>query len=163
MGLEPTHGGITIRCLNHLATLAMTLSSIASENTIRQLLTMKSQSLMVGGIAIAGLGIAMALTNPSQSDYEDYAQTQLADHLKENVCPEISQNLGEFLQRQCTSLVDSSRPQLQQLIRQNTIRQNYLVFSMYRTQLGFAPIMPTYNFVTIAGFSGFFIYEAEEN
>lgn len=123
---------------------------------------MKSQLWVVGGVALAGLGVAMTVTNPNQEAYEDYAQTQLTAYLKDNVCTEAAQEFGEFLRGQCGALVDAGRPQIEQLIRKTTVRQNYLVFSIYRTDFDFAPILPAYHFETVGVLSRFLTYEAEE-
>jgi hypothetical protein len=108
------------------------------------------------------LGVALAVTNPGQEAYEDYAQTRLAAYLKEDVCTQTPQEFGEFLKRQCQVLVDTGRPQMQQLIRQTTVRQNFVFFSIYRTNLDVVPVLPAYHFETVGGLSYFFTYQAEE-
>jgi hypothetical protein len=123
---------------------------------------MKLQILVVGGVAVAGLGIALTVTNPSQQDYEDYAQTRLAAYLKDDVCTQAAKEFGGFLERQCQTIVDAGRPQIEQLIRQTTVQQNYVVFSIYSTDFDFAPILPAYHFETVGVLSRFYTYQAED-
>ena len=116
-----------------------------------------------GIVALIGLGVAMAISNPSQSDYEDYALAQLTDYLKNNVCPEAPKAFGRSLQRQCTILVDTGRPRLKNMINENTYQQNMIFFSIYRTDLAISPLLPSYHFETIGVFQKFYIYQAEKD
>lgn len=114
----------------------------------------------IGGIVLAGLGVAMALTNPGQNAYEQYASATLNDYLKKNVCTQVSSGLSQFLESQCYSLVDTARPQLSQIIARNTKRQNFIVFSLYQTDLFLPSALPNYQVKTVGVFQNFFIYEA---
>ncbi|PSP03815.1 MAG: hypothetical protein BRC54_11875 [Cyanobacteria bacterium SW_7_48_12] len=104
----------------------------------------------------------MVLTNPGREAYESYAVEQLTSYLKESVCPEASQELGEFLQRQCSTLVDVGRPQIQQIISETTERQNLIFFSIYRTNLSVGSFSRAYKFETVGAFQTFFTYEAQQ-
>ena len=125
---------------------------------------MKSLKIItyIGAVAIAGLGVVMATTNPSQANYEKFAVQQLTEYLKKDVCQKAPKVFGDFLQRNCSVLVDSSRPQMQQIIAQTTQKQNFLFFSIYRTDLSINPFIPTYHFETVGVFQNFYIYAAEE-
>jgi hypothetical protein len=116
----------------------------------------------VGGAALVALGASMALTNPGQDTYEQYAVEQLATYLKNEGCTQAPPVLGDILQNQCKSLVDTGRPQLQQIISQTTQRQNFLLFSIYRTNLNIGPFLPVYQFETVGIFQNFYIYQASE-
>lgn len=116
-----------------------------------------------GIVVLAALGTAMAMTNPSQSDYEEYALEQLTDYLKDNVCTQAPKDFDNFLRRQCKTLVDSGRPQLRKMIAENTDQQNFLIFSIYHTELSVGPFLPSYNFETVAAFNKFYIYQAERS
>lgn len=116
----------------------------------------------VGVVAVASLGIAMAITNPSQQAYEAYAAQRLREYLKSNVCPQVPNLFGVFLQRNCSQLVDSSQVQMQQLVAQTTQRQNFIFFSIYRTNLAINPVLPGYRFETVGVFQRFFTYTAEQ-
>lgn len=125
---------------------------------------MKSLKIIryIGVVAIAGLGVVMATTNPSQANYEKFAVQQLTEYLKKDVCQKVPKAFGNFLQRNCSILVDSSRPQMQQIIAQTTEKQNFLFFSIYRTDLSINPFIPTYHFETVGIFQNFYIYAAEK-
>lgn len=49
---------------------------------------MKALTIMayVGVFGLAALGVAMAKTNPSQVEYEEYAARRLTEYLNTNVC-----------------------------------------------------------------------------
>ena len=117
----------------------------------------------IGGTALVGLGVSMALTNPSQDTYEAYAVEQLTTYLKDEGCKQAPKAFGgDFLQRQCKSLVDTGRPQIEQIISQTTQRQNFVLFSIYRTNLEIGPILPVYQFETVGVFENFYVYQAQE-
>lgn len=116
----------------------------------------------IGGAAMVVLGTAMALTNPSQDTYEAYAVEQLTKYLKEEACMEVPSVFGNVLQRQCKTLVDTGRPQIQQIIAKTTQRQNFIFFSIYRTNLAIGPVLPVYHFETLAVFQNFYVYQAEQ-
>lgn len=116
----------------------------------------------MGGVALVGLGLVMALTNPGKDEYEQYAVEQLTTYLKDEACMEAPSVFGNFLQRQCKSLVDTGRPQIEQIIAEKTQRQNLILFSIYRTNLEVGPFLPAYHFQTLGVFQKFYIYQAEQ-
>lgn len=123
------------------------------------------------GVAIAGAGVALAVTNPGQAAYNEFATEQLTAYLDENVCSRASDvNLfGDVLREQCGVLLQDNQTQLTALIESNTERQNYIIFSIYRTDLSadllLPPILsqsvPSYHFETIGVFQRFQVYKAE--
>jgi hypothetical protein len=117
---------------------------------------------VVGGTALVGLATAMALTNPSRDTYEEYAVERLTTYLKEDVCTQVPVAFGEEIERQCTLLVDTGRPQIEQIISEQTTRQNYILFSVYTTNLDVGPFLPAYHFETIAAFQKFYVYQARK-
>ncbi len=116
----------------------------------------------MGGTALVGLGVSMALTNPSQDTYEAYAVEQLTTYLKDEACLQTPSFFGNLLQRQCQTIVDTGRPQIQQLISQTTHRQNFVLFSVYRTNLNIGSFLPAYHFETVGVFQKFYIYQVEK-
>lgn len=116
----------------------------------------------IGGVALAGLGVFMALTNPGQDAYEEYALEKLTTYLKDDACTQVPKPFGNLLQRQCKTLVDTGRPQIQQIISKTTQRQNFILFSIYRTNLEIGPILPVYHFETVGVFENFYVYQAQE-
>jgi hypothetical protein len=116
----------------------------------------------IGAAALAGLGVAMAVTNPSHPAYEQYALQRLREYLKKDVCTRAPKAFDGFLQRNCTVMVDSSQPQIQQIVSESTQRQNFIFFSIYRTDLSIAPFIPSYHFETVGAFQNFYTYTAEK-
>jgi hypothetical protein len=117
-----------------------------------------------------GLGVAMAVTNPNQESYNQYAAQRLAQYLQEEECVKIEDSLRDLCQ-----LLEREQGQslLRQLVSQNTERQNYFLFSIYKTNLSTRDVVPSflsgllalpslsYEFETVGLFSNFQIYRAE--
>lgn len=118
--------------------------------------------LGIGSMALTGLGVLLLLTNPGQKDYEKYASQALNVYLKENACTRLPSGISALLQSHCHSLVDTFRPQLAQMIDRQTTRQNFLLFSVYQTDLSIPSNLPDYQVKTIGVFKQFYIYESEE-
>ena len=116
----------------------------------------------IGAAALAGLGVVMAVTNPSQAAYEEYAVQRLTESLKKDACTKVPKAFEDLLQRNCALLVDSSRPQMQQIIAQTTQRHNFIFFTVYRTDLAVNPFIPSYHFETLGVFQNFYTYAAEK-
>jgi len=121
-----------------------------------------SPLIMFGGIAVVGLGMAMVVTNPDSLAYEGYAQEQLSLYLKENVCTQPREGLGQLFQRPCASLVDAARSQIRQVIIETTVKDNYFLFSIYRTNLDMKPFLPAYEVETIGILANFYTYKVQE-
>jgi len=117
----------------------------------------------IAGVALVGLGASMALTNPGQDAYEEYAIEQLTTYLKDEGCKQAPKAFGgDFLQHQCKTLVDTGRPKIEQIISQTTQRQNFILFSIYRTNLEIGPFLPVYHFESLGVFQKFYIYYADQ-
>jgi len=122
--------------------------------------------LYLVGMALAGLGIAMAATNPSQASYEEYATQQLATYLRENTCADA----GELLKDGCKQLLNENQSEIKELISANTQRQNFGVVSLYQTDLSVGQLLPSflgklvpsYHFETVGVFSSFHIVKAKK-
>ena len=123
---------------------------------------------LVGGVALGGLGVAMALTNPTQLAYEEYAVDKLTEYVKENVCQK-----APFLQEGCASTVDAGRSDIQRIVQSGTQRQDFLLFSIYTTDVsvsqllpaGFSAVLsklPTYQFETVGVLQSFYTYNAKK-
>lgn len=95
------------------------------------------------------------LTNPNSTKYEQFATEALIRYTKENICPAKSANLEEAIKSQlCNLMVDTGKGQIPKLIASNTQRGNYLLFSIYRTNLYI------YQFETIGIFNNFYVIGA---
>ncbi len=111
---------------------------------------------------LAGLATAMAITNPDSSTYEEYAVEKLTTYLKDDVCNQVPKAFETLVQNSCASLIDSNRPQIQQIISRSTQRQNFILFSIYRTKLSISSVVPLYRFQTIGVMQNFYTYSAEQ-
>jgi hypothetical protein len=117
---------------------------------------------LICGITLTGIAVVMVFTNPSNAAYQEYAANTLNVYLKEQICTQISQQRGKFLQSHCYSLVDTARPQLSEIVAQNTKRYNFILFSIYQTDLSISSALPDYHVCTIGVLESFYIYQAEQ-
>ena len=108
------------------------------------------------------LGVAMANTNPNQAEYEDYAVQRLTEYLKSDVCNKTTKFLERLINYNCDKLVDSANPQIRQLLSATTERQDFFLFSIYRTELKISDFIPSYKFETVGAFNNFYTYTAQE-
>ncbi|MEA5619360.1 DUF4359 domain-containing protein [Cronbergia sp. UHCC 0137] len=115
-----------------------------------------------GATAIAVLGVIMAKTNPDQVNYEAYAIQRLTQYLKTDVCQKAPNFLERLIKFNCHELVDSANPQIREIIARTTERQNYLIFSVYRTELKLNALIPNYKFETVGAFDNFYTYKAKQ-
>jgi len=113
-------------------------------------------------IGLGALGGALVLTNPGTVAYEDYALDKLTEYLKAEICPKAPSFLGFSLEAQCKTLVDTGQPNLDRLIAQGTKRQNFIFFSVYKTELALVPPLPSYRFETVGILQRFYTYQADE-
>jgi hypothetical protein len=113
---------------------------------------------------LAGIAGLMTITNPGRGDYERYAVEKLSTYLKDDVCNKAQGNkdVRPFLRNSCKTLVDTGRPQIQQIIAINTTRQNFLLFSIYQTELSLPAPISGYQFATVGVGQNFFTYQAEK-
>lgn len=124
---------------------------------------MKRNLLMYAIAAVlAAVGIGMAASNPAPEAYDDYATEQLTTYLKDNACTQAPNVLGEFLQTQCAALLEDNQEQIRRLIANNTDRQNWLLLSVYKTDLSISDLLPSYHFETIGVFGNLYTYKAEQ-
>ncbi|MFN7565956.1 MAG: DUF4359 domain-containing protein [Microcystis sp.] len=119
---------------------------------------------MVLGVVLGGIAGILLTTNPNRQDYEQYASQRLTSYLKDNVCAraQASIEVQALLRGYCKMLVDTGHPFLQEAITTNTSRKNFLIFSVYQTELSFPPPLPSYQFSTLGFLNKLYIYEALE-
>lgn len=126
---------------------------------------MKTFQLLLGGLGLGVLGLAgvMAVTNPDETAFGDFALEQV----KTQGCKEVPQ----LIRQQCPQFVQENQAQVKKLIAQNTERQNYGLFSLYRTNLSTRSIvpdlpafldLPAFQLETVGMMGKFYIYQAEE-
>jgi hypothetical protein len=125
---------------------------------------MKASTIIiyVGAAALAILGVTMAKTNPSQAEYEDYAVQRLTQYLRSDVCKKTQGFIESLINFKCEKVVESISPQMRGIIAGTTKQQDFLIFSVYRTDLKINSGIPSYKFETVAAFNNFYTYSAKE-
>lgn len=113
-------------------------------------------------IALAGVSGLLIFTNPSPKAYEDYATDNLTEYLKKQGCDQVPKELGNFVKSQCKNLLDTAKPQVKDLIAEKTTRTNFILFSIYHTELELNNSLPGYNFETLGLLASFYIYQSEK-
>jgi len=119
---------------------------------------------IAAAVAIAAAGVAGAIANPGRNAYEDYATARLSRYLTAEACPQLPDLVREL----CAAAIAQNQELLRRLVATNTERQNYILFSIYRTELdpgGFLPErveVPGYRFETVGALRTFYTYEAGE-
>jgi hypothetical protein len=99
----------------------------------------------------------MVVTNPGQVAYETYATRKLVDYLDQNVCSEAPVAFG--LRQECASILKNNRSQIRKFIAENTHQQNFILFSLYTTDLSVGSFLPSYRVESVGAFDQFYIYE----
>jgi|UPI00035D7949 hypothetical protein len=137
---------------------------------------MKVANIMacVGVAGLVALGWVMVKTNPTQAEYEEYATQRLTKYLKTNVCKKTPTFLENLIRFNCKQIIDSARPQIREIIAASTKRQDFVIFSIYHTDLQLKSLMPVakldsvlpsvpgYKFETLGAFDQFYTYKAEQ-
>lgn len=116
----------------------------------------------VAAVGLVVLGVTMAKTNPSQAEYEEYAMQRLTKYLKSDVCNKTPKMLENLIKLDCDKLVDSASPQVRELVAATTERQDFLIFSIYYTDLKLNSWLPSYTFESVGAFENFYTYSAEQ-
>lgn len=118
------------------------------------------KNFKIGGyliaMSLAGLGVAMAVTNPDQDSYNQYAARLLSQQLQEKECVKLDDSF-----RDLCKLLERKEGQslLRQLVSKNTQRQNFLLGSIYKTNLSTRDVVPSFlnNLLSLPAIT----YEAE--
>jgi hypothetical protein len=120
--------------------------------------------LSVVGVGLLGLAGLMAVTNPDERAFGEFALVQV----KVQGCKEVP----KFLREQCPQFIQDNQGQVKKLILQSTDRQNYGLFSVYQTNLSTRSIvpdlpifldLPAFQLETVGLMGKFYIYQAEQS
>jgi Domain of unknown function (DUF4359) len=113
----------------------------------------------VGKVAIVLtlLAAGMGLTNPARDQYLTYASGQLKTELENTVCkdsrvPKALSGVTDTLIGSCKNLLTSQQKTIEGLLDNTTQRQNFVVASVYTTELGdksYQTVAAFGNFVTL--------------
>ncbi len=115
---------------------------------------------IVGGCALVGLGGILAITNPGPVAYEAFATQAAIEYVKESVCIKAPTLFG--LQAQCQSALESNRGAIKKIIVDGTRRQNYVLFSLYTTDLAISSELPAYHVESVGILGRFVIYKTQK-
>lgn len=115
---------------------------------------------IIGVIGIFGMGTVMATTNPHRQAYQGYAAQQTVSYFQDNACTKLPDTLSGFLHDQCSHLVEKGKPHLKQAVNLSTRQHNYILFSVYETEVSLNNRLPSYSAKTIGFMNLFWTYEA---
>ena len=124
-------------------------------------LSWKALKIGLGVSSISGIATIMTLTNPGQAAYERYATQKVIGLLNQNVCAEAPKSFN--LRRDCQDLLKTHRDQIQEFIAKNTERQDFVLFSVYTTDVAIASFLPKYRVETVGAFRQFHIYDTADS
>lgn len=93
-------------------------------------------------------------TNPSEQKFNEFITENTQGSLKDQICnanksEDILSNLKSLT---CNFVADQSSGAIEQFLSENTIRNNYLIFSIYQVKT------PVYKSQTLGIFNQFFFY-----
>jgi len=118
--------------------------------------------ICVGAASVTVLGAMMAKTNPSQGEYEKYAAQKLTTYLETDVCKKTPSFLEKLIKVNCEQMLKSAIPHIKELITTTTNRQDYMIFSIYRTEIKLDSWIPGYKLETVGVLNQFYTYTAEQ-
>ncbi len=118
-------------------------------------------------IGVGGLGALMVSTNPGPDEFETYALGQM----KTELCAKVPAGFG----KECPRFLEENKEEVKQIIRRNTHRRDYYLFSHYQTSLSLRSVLPQdvmpflslmpiptgYDLETVGIFDNFYIYHAQ--
>lgn len=126
----------------------------------------------IGGVLLGG-AVVLGVTNPSMNDYAGFATERALTYLEQDACTKKLPLIGNSFQDECVRTVKTPdfRENVYQLMLENTDRQNYGLFSLYKTDLSvqsiipFLPnqVLPRYQAESIGILKLFRTYKTQEN
>jgi Domain of unknown function (DUF4359) len=96
-----------------------------------------------GYAAIAGLGLTLALTNPKQEIYTEFATRTVSKFLVRDLCKANTQTPKGFetlVKDGCQAFMHQGSSEIHSFIEHNTERQDFLIFSLYTTDFPIRPL-----------------------
>ena len=112
------------------------------------------QIILLGIFALCGLGV----TNPDRAAYETYAFEQIGN-LARDQCDRAPAELGIMLQGPCRAAVEAYLPRLRPLLSATTVRQNWFLFSIYRSDISVPAVNFNARIESIGILNHFFTYK----
>jgi hypothetical protein len=110
-----------------------------------------------GALALLLLSGGMVVTKPTKSDYVKYASTKLATELKKAYCkeskvPKFLQDFAGMWANACETGLTTRSDLIRQFLDSSTKEQDYLILSIYQTEVA------NYKYETLGAFGNFFTY-----
>lgn len=105
---------------------------------------MGQRNLLLGTLGVMAAGaVGLAFTNPSEAEFIGFAFVtlrqelcpRLPDIIKSTQGQEIPQFLTTYLNQSCSDILTAIRGPAEDFLRRNTRVQNYVLFSIYTTDL----------------------------
>lgn len=103
-----------------------------------------NKALVSGGVFVLGVAGLLSATNPSPEQYADFAGQKAVTYLETDVCTQKLPIVGNSFQDECIKTVQSPETlaKVRSLMLENTVRENYIVFSIYKTDLSIQDLVP---------------------
>jgi hypothetical protein len=111
--------------------------------------------VLLGLVGVGGLGF---LTNPDRVAYENYAVEQ-AGNLAKAECDRVPGGLGMLVQEPCRAAIEAYKPQIKPLLAATTTRQNWGLFSIYRSDISIPAVNFNGRVESIGLFDRFYTYK----
>ncbi|MEB3183384.1 MAG: DUF4359 domain-containing protein [Cyanobacteriota bacterium] len=104
-----------------------------------------SRSMIGAGVAAAA-GLGLMFTNPGHQEFERFAAEQLTQAAEDELCGDDGLPvLARLVVRDCAGLIRSQRGLFGKLALAATQRRNFVLFSLYRTDLGGQRVLPDWS------------------
>lgn len=134
----------------------------SAETTAIQSYSMKTLKLVAiaGGCVLVAIGGLLAATNPGPTAYNEFATQAAIAYLKGEVCAKAPSVFG--LQKLCQSELESNQAKIKKIISDGTQRQNFVVFSLYMTDLSISPDLPSYHVESVGVCGQFILYKTQK-
>lgn len=114
----------------------------------------------IAGVMLVGVGGLLAATNPGQAAYDEFATQAAIVYLKAEACAKAPTAFG--LQKLCQSELESNQSKIKKIIDDGTQRQNFVVFSLYATDLSISPDLPSYHVESVGVLGQFILYKTQK-
>lgn len=100
-----------------------------------------NKALVGAGVLLGGTIGVLGVTNPSPEQYADFAAQKAVNYLETEICTASLPIVGNSFQDECVKTIQSPA-QVRSLMLENTQRQNYILFSIYKTDLNIQDLVP---------------------
>lgn len=103
-----------------------------------------NKALVGGGVLLVGTVGILGATNPSAEQYADFVGQKAVTYLETDVCTQKLPIVGNSFQDECVKTVQSPETlaKVRSLMLANTERKNYILFSLYKTDLSIQDVFP---------------------